>query len=149
MHTPPPCIPPTLHAPTPHAPLPCTPPAMHTPPYHHHTHPSLWTERLAHASENITLLQTSFAGSNQIGSINWIKWNCSIIRKFLMFVQALLAGYNPVADHGLLRRRDTNPKGGDTNLLCYKIFAQKFMKEIGLRGALVSTAHPHGSATAM
>ena len=49
-----PCMPPG-HAcpPAMHAPQPCMPPS-HAPP--------LWTEFLTHASENITLPQTSFAG---------------------------------------------------------------------------------------
>ena len=39
----------------------CTPPV---------THPSpLWTEFLTHASENITLPQTSFAGGNDVGKV--------------------------------------------------------------------------------
>ena len=64
--------PPATHAPQPHvtlaiyAPWACMPPGMHA--LRPHTPPGLacppWTEFLTHASENITLSQTSFAGGN-------------------------------------------------------------------------------------
>ena len=54
MHTPLPCTPPTMHTPPPHMPPPCMPPC--------HAHPPPWTETLTHATQNITLPQTSFAG---------------------------------------------------------------------------------------
>ena len=73
MHTPLPHMPPG-HAPPPlgthtpghtHPPWACTPPRHACPPAMHAPlamHTPLWTEFLTHASENITLPQTSFAG---------------------------------------------------------------------------------------
>ena len=77
------CPPSTMHAPQqPHTPpsnharprqpcmpsprQPCMPPSKpHMPPLPWQPHmPPLWTEFLTHASENITLSQTSFAGGN-------------------------------------------------------------------------------------
>ena len=71
-----PCMPPCNHAPptTMHTTQqPCMPPlaTMHEHPSGNHTclPPHLWTEFLTHASENITLPQTSFAGGNE----NYVK----------------------------------------------------------------------------
>ena len=73
------CPPATMHTPQ----QPCTPPQQpHMPPATMHTPPPatihtpwqpctpLWTEFLTHASENITLPQTSFAGGNNESSVN-------------------------------------------------------------------------------
>ena len=68
MHTPQqPCMPPSNHACPPPSNHACPPTTLH--PWQPHTSPAtthtpLWTEFLTHASENITLPQTSFAGGN-------------------------------------------------------------------------------------
>ena len=56
---------PHTHPPTPTPQQPRMPPCNHAcHPSKPRTHPSLWTEFLTHASENITLPQTSFASGN-------------------------------------------------------------------------------------
>ena len=82
-HAPCHACPPATHSPAMHAPLPHMPPLPCTPPCHacsppctapHLPHmpplprmPPMWTENLTHATQNITLPQTSFAGGNKRG----------------------------------------------------------------------------------
>ena len=66
MHAPLPHMPPAMHPP-PCTPPPCTHPRHSCPPSPCHASPPchvppLWTETLTHATQNITLPQTSFAG---------------------------------------------------------------------------------------
>ena len=54
-----------------------TPPGSRHPPPRPDPHP-LWTEFLTHASENITLPQTSFAGGNDVTKWHAVK-DCSFV----------------------------------------------------------------------
>ena len=111
-----PCMPPSNHAcpPSNHAcpPQPCMPPTTtHTP--HNHACPPqprmpprtmhaplpLWTEFLTHASENITLPQTSFAGGKYKLLLSvCISANASLLSNILSYYLAMVNwGFQPRA----------------------------------------------------